>query len=56
VVPLVVLAIVVALFFDYSGGIHDANSIATVVATRVLRPSYAGLWFERWSHLAGLNC
>src|SRR5689334_25432865 len=34
--------IVVALFFDFVNGFHDsANSIATVVGTRVLRPLYA---------------
>lgn len=35
-------AIAVALFFDFVNGFHDAaNSIATVVGTRVLRPLYA---------------
>ena len=35
-------AISVALFFDFVNGFHDsANSIATVVGTRVLRPLYA---------------
>jgi PiT family inorganic phosphate transporter len=39
---LVVLIIVVALAFDYVNGFHDAaNSIATVVATRVLSPGAA---------------
>jgi PiT family inorganic phosphate transporter len=37
--------IAVALAFDYFNGFHDAaNSIATVVATRVLRPSHAVVW------------
>jgi inorganic phosphate transporter, PiT family len=37
--------IAVALGFDYFNGFHDAaNSIATVVATRVLRPSHAVVW------------
>src|SRR6266702_1800044 len=37
--PLVILTIFVALIFDFSNGFHDAaNSIATVVATRVLSP------------------
>ncbi len=32
-------AILVALFFDFVNGFHDAaNSIATVIGTRVLRP------------------
>jgi inorganic phosphate transporter, PiT family len=39
------LIIVVALVFDYINGFHDAaNSIATVVSTRVLSPGLAVLW------------
>src|SRR3954468_654565 len=35
----------VALFFDYINGFHDAaNSIATVVSTRVLSPGKAVIW------------
>jgi len=35
----------VAFVFDFINGFHDAaNSIATVVSTRVLRPTYAVLW------------
>jgi len=50
---LVILTIVVALIFDFSNGFHDAaNSIATVVATRVLRPSYAVLWAAFFNFLA----
>src|SRR5918911_4476615 len=42
---LVVGLILVALFFDYINGFHDAaNSIATVVATRVLSPGRAVMW------------
>jgi inorganic phosphate transporter, PiT family len=38
----VYIAIAAALFFDFVNGFHDsANSIATVVGTRVLRPLYA---------------
>ena len=41
----VVALIVVALAFDYINGFHDAaNSIATVVATRVLSPGRAVMW------------
>jgi inorganic phosphate transporter, PiT family len=41
----VVLVIAVALGFDYVNGFHDAaNSIATVVSTRVLSPRKAVLW------------
>ncbi|MEW6321401.1 MAG: inorganic phosphate transporter [Acidobacteriota bacterium] len=42
---LVVLVIAVALIFDYINGFHDAaNSIATVVSTRVLSPAKAVVW------------
>lgn len=42
---LVVFIIGVALVFDYINGFHDAaNSIATVVSTRVLRPGAAVVW------------
>src|SRR5437868_8382506 len=42
---LAVLIIAVALVFDYINGFHDAaNSIATIVATRVLTPFQAVLW------------
>jgi inorganic phosphate transporter, PiT family len=40
-----VFLIGVALFFDFINGMHDsANSIATIVSTRVLKPQYAVLW------------
>ena len=40
--PLLVGLIVVALLFEFLNGLHDAaNSIATIVSTRVLRPHYA---------------
>jgi PiT family inorganic phosphate transporter len=43
--PVLVGLIAVALFFDFLNGLHDAaNSIATIVSTRVLRPHYAVLW------------
>ncbi len=42
---LVALIIVVALIFDFINGFHDAaNSIATVVSTRVLTPLQAVVW------------
>jgi PiT family inorganic phosphate transporter len=42
---LVILIIAVALVFDYINGFHDAaNSVATVVATRVLTPLQAVVW------------
>src|ERR1044071_8056030 len=44
-VGLVVLIIVIALAFDFLNGFHDAaNSVATVVATRVLTPFQAVVW------------
>jgi PiT family inorganic phosphate transporter len=43
--PIVVAIILVALAFDYINGFHDAaNSIATVVSTRVLTPMQAVVW------------
>ncbi|MGA2329939.1 MAG: inorganic phosphate transporter [Bryobacteraceae bacterium] len=42
---LVVVIVAVALFFDFINGFHDAaNSVATVVATRVLTPFQAVIW------------
>ena len=42
---LVIFIIIVALAFDFTNGFHDAaNSIATVVATRVLSPGVAVMW------------
>ena len=52
---LVVLIIVVALLFDYVNGFHDAaNSIATVVATRVLSPGVAVAWAAFFNFIAFL--
>ncbi len=43
--PLVVAIILIALVFDFLNGFHDsANSIATVVSTRVLTPRKAVMW------------
>jgi PiT family inorganic phosphate transporter len=49
-----VLAILfVALAFDFINGFHDAaNSIATVVSTRVLSPSAAVVWAAFWNFVA----
>ncbi|MCX7012557.1 MAG: inorganic phosphate transporter [Candidatus Sumerlaeota bacterium] len=42
---LVILTVAIALLFDLVNGFHDAaNSIATIVSTRVLSPRYAVLW------------
>jgi PiT family inorganic phosphate transporter len=51
----IILLIVLALFFDFLNGFHDAaNSIATVVATRVLSPNLAVIWAASFSFLAFL--
>ncbi len=52
--PLPILAIIaVALFFDFSNGFHDAaNSIATVVSTRVLSPRKAVVWAAFFNFVA----
>jgi PiT family inorganic phosphate transporter len=50
---LVIFIIIVALVFDYTNGFHDAaNSIATVVATRVLSPGVAVLWAAFFNFVA----
>lgn len=50
---LVVFIIGVALVFDYINGFHDAaNSIATVVSTRVLTPAVAVVWAAVFNFLA----
>ena len=47
--------IVVALAFDFLNGMNDAaNSIATIVSTRVLRPQYAVLWAAFFNFIAFL--
>ncbi|HXG65350.1 MAG TPA: inorganic phosphate transporter [Blastocatellia bacterium] len=51
----VVLIIVIALIFDYVNGFHDAaNSIATVVSTRVLSPGVAVVWAAFFNFIAFL--
>ena len=53
--PLLVALIGVALFFDFLNGLHDAaNSIATVVSTRVLKPQYAVGWAAFFNFIAFL--
>jgi inorganic phosphate transporter, PiT family len=49
----IVLVVVVALIFDYINGFHDAaNSIATVVSTRVLSPGHAVIWAAFFNFVA----
>jgi len=53
VAPEILLIIAVALFFDFSNGFHDAaNSIATVVSTRVLSPRLAVAWAAFFNFIA----
>lgn len=53
--PLLVGLIAVALLFDFLNGLHDAaNSIATIVSTRVLRPQYAVFWAAFFNFIAFL--
>ncbi len=53
-IPLLLIIIVVlALVFDYINGFHDAaNSIATIVSTKVLSPFQAVLWAALWNFAA----
>jgi PiT family inorganic phosphate transporter len=51
--PVLVGLIAVALLFDFLNGLHDAaNSIATIVSTRVLRPQYAVFWAAFFNFVA----
>jgi PiT family inorganic phosphate transporter len=53
--PVLFALIAVALFFDFLNGLHDAaNSIATIVSTRVLRPQYAVMWAAFFNFIAFL--
>src|SRR5919205_1186205 len=53
--PLLVGLIAVAILFDFLNGLHDAaNSIATIVSTRVLRPRYAVAWAAFFNFIAFL--
>src|SRR5205085_575158 len=53
---IVVGLILVALFFDYINGFHDAaNSIATVVSTRVLSPGRAVIWAAFFNFVAAFT-
>ena len=57
IIPLYYLyfLILVALAFDFLNGLHDAaNSIATIVSTRVLKPQYAVAWAAFFNFIAFL--
>jgi PiT family inorganic phosphate transporter len=50
---LVIVTIGLALFFDFLNGFHDAaNSIATIVSTRVLKPQIAVIWAAFFNFIA----
>ena len=54
--PVVVALVAVALVFDYINGFHDAaNSIATVVSTRVLSPGNAVIWAAFFNFVAAFT-
>jgi len=56
VLTLVVFIILVALVFDFINGFHDAaNSIATVVSTRVLTPLQAVVWAAFFNFVAAFG-
>jgi PiT family inorganic phosphate transporter len=56
VLTLVVFIVVVALVFDFINGFHDAaNSIATVVSTRVLTPLQAVVWAAFFNFVAAFG-
>ncbi|HZX31283.1 MAG TPA: inorganic phosphate transporter [Rhodocyclaceae bacterium] len=49
----ITLLVIVALLFDFMNGFHDAaNSIATIVSTRVLKPYQAVLWASAFNFIA----
>ncbi len=50
---IVALLVALALVFDFLNGFHDAaNSIATIVSTRVLRPQWAVVWAATFNFVA----
>jgi PiT family inorganic phosphate transporter len=52
---LLIITIVFALVFDFINGFHDAaNSVATIVATQVLKPHWAVIWAAFFNFIAFL--
>ena len=48
--------VVVALIFDFWNGMNDAaNSVATIVSTKVLKPFHAVLWAAFWNFAAAFG-
>src|SRR6476660_4211397 len=55
VLLLLIVTVLVALIFDFLNGFHDAaNSIATVVSTRVLSPKLAVAWAAFFNFVAAV--
>jgi len=53
--PFIIFVIIVALAFDFTNGFHDAaNSISTIVSTRVLSPRRAVVWAAFFNFIAFL--
>src|ERR1700692_682469 len=53
--PVLIGFMVLAFAFDFLNGLHDtANSIATLVSTRMLRPRYAVIWAAFFNFVAFL--
>jgi len=53
--PILFALILIAIAFDFLNGLHDAaNSIATIVSTRVLRPQWAVAWAAFFNFIAFL--
>jgi PiT family inorganic phosphate transporter len=51
----IIFIIVIALIFDFTNGVHDsANSVATIVSTRVLTPKQAVIWAAFFNFIAFL--
>src|SRR5471030_2598497 len=52
ITPILVVVVCLALIFDYTNGFHDAaNSIATIVSTKVLTPFQAVMWAAAFNFL-----
>ncbi|MBM3434937.1 MAG: inorganic phosphate transporter [Bacteroidetes bacterium] len=50
---IVIITVIIALLFDVVNGFHDAaNSIATIVSTKVLSPKFAVLWAAFFNFIA----
>ncbi len=53
--PFIIFVIIIALVFDFTNGMHDAaNSISTIVSTRVLSPRLAVIWAAFFNFIAFL--